>query len=393
MNRIILTNKAMNRITQIPKNQARNGIHPARTHLEHRVFNNSCFIQAETARLHFHNDFTDLERRIYVEMALMGQYVPVLFPSHKYIADRVGCHPSTVKRAITTFKVFGLMTVNRWREWSNVYHLPSIFNEYFSRKSLIALLNAYKYLSLFLLLSKARSDANDLLLNNKGYVYNQTVNDRESHSTEIEGNALAQIPQPKLRLKEKKTMTATERLKKIQELMRMGFPLTDHGICKLAAYPPQAVSTAWDRRAIAIKAIDPWAFFMAQCQAYCDVNKITPDWQIYFELKKGFGIAQDDTIYLEPAGLEEFKSQQREGSSFVKQEQTPSLSKQQKLYPVHKPPVAPRPLARTANTIQLEMKDWLGKLALAQETNNEFLKDSAENILRNLTEELLNLTF
>ena len=288
LDRIIINKKKfMNRNPTQAQRQQQNGKHPARTRLEYRVFNNSCFIQEETSRYNFHNIFTEAQRRIYLEMGLMAQCVPVLFPSHEYIAWRAQCHPSTVKRAITVFKNLGMMAVTKWTEWSNIYHLPNIFNEYFSRKSLITLLNAYKYLSLFLLLSKPALAEDGLLLNIK-CIY--------KHEIDTDEVVLRRTSVPQYTKKERPEMAeaVSQAILNIKSIK-----LTTAGQYELSRFTDEAIKHADDSFKYNTHIKEPFKLFFGMAKKHSESNNLPVDWRKANDLLKADNIPLTEPRYTE----------------------------------------------------------------------------------------------
>ena len=328
-----------------------------------------------------------------------------VFPSHRTIAKKTGYSIRTVQRSVKELKEAGILETDYYYFESLVYYIPEIFNQKFPQQQLKRLLNSYKIFGLLFLLSKPALEASVTVDKVNGTVSNNIVVIRESYKHAHEGTDYQFKPKVSTEYRErrdKKRMTTKDRVTLIGNISKpMG--LTSHGIAKLCAYNSRAVEYGWKQWSIALKQIDPWAYFMGVCEKFSTTNSLKVDWEFYLTLRDNYQCKESDP-YLDPVKLEEqrrsIKRDENEQYSngearevFVQKPKPSSFSKPAFQITTPKPQapkVAPAP--RGPAEIQAEMRDWLEKIELADTTNNDILKMCAENILRNLANEMKHIT-
>ena len=92
------------------------------------------------------------------------------------------------------------------------------------------------------------------------------------------------------------------------------FPLTDHGVAKLAPYPAQALDHARLRLSTVYTKQDPFVYFIGICSKYCEENNLIPNYSQYKMVLRGFGISGDDTTMLDYTAFEAIKADDEDAS-------------------------------------------------------------------------------
>lgn len=117
------------------------------------------------------------------------------------------------------------------------------------------------------------------------------------------------MPPKKVLKKKRVVMNVVEWGKAIQSLNER-LPLTDHGIAKLGAYPPEAINFAAARIPMVYKAHDPFAYFTRLCEDFCTLKNIAPDWSQYKSIQEAYSISSFDMLFVDEVKLQELRDEE-----------------------------------------------------------------------------------
>ncbi len=248
----------------------------------------------------FINNLSYKFKLIFREYFSVCQNYEKVYVSHEKIAARVKCSVRTVGRAVIYFKEVGIMDyIYRHRNTSE-YSMNEFFFTQETRKKLS---NVFRFFMPFALSMLALgSDVRPLNINVKLESNNKpNTRERINYARVCErqdGYLIFDLDQENknnYELKKGQFIANGESMLEAKEILKLNglvdkFPLTMHGIVKLAVYPLEAIDYAESSLQTVLKARDPFQLFQHLCKQYCEQNRIAITWSKYYRFKETFAV-------------------------------------------------------------------------------------------------------
>lgn len=211
-----------------------------------------------------------------------------------YLAKIFNCETKTIYRAIKYLEDNNVLRVLRDAKQINIYYLSPTYRSLDVFNSCMIYFKNVMIFSVSLLASQP-----DVRLNiNNGSYLNLSIS-----------NIQKVMPPKKVLKKKRVVMNVVEWGKAIQSLNER-LPLTDHGIAKLGAYPPEAINFAAARIPMVYKAHDPFAYFTRLCEDFCTLKNIAPDWSQYKSIQEAYSISSFDMLFVDEVKLQELRDEE-----------------------------------------------------------------------------------
>jgi predicted transcriptional regulator len=285
--------------------------------------------QILTNQLKHHKTFEDIsifalsqrkiDLRVFYKVVSLCYLRPINYFSQEWLAKKLGISRTYLNEILQYLKKCGVINKDYWHRHTCHYSLPEYFYGTEFKEKMYKLMTAFGIFTLNLLISKPAVDRVATPLKSNFNYDNGSTIVYNTKPTKISGSALDQNRSYETK-SEKKLMTKLERCRQLSEIAKV-LPLTDHGICKLAAFNSLVINYVTQHFRDALTKHDPWAYLMGLATQMSKKNNYPIQWDIYFDLKRGFKVDPTDEIYLDPVALEEL---QREARESHKQDQRPS---------------------------------------------------------------------
>lgn len=293
------------------------------------------------------------------------------YPSHKKLAKTSGTSIPTVKRAINDLIELEVIDKEYKHMDSNNYYFMPEFRVPEMQEALRLFLKNCANLALAGLLSIQAANQHEL----------QGVTLENFYIKNLESQCLLTRVMRDVRAREISKKRARckqmyqDTLNVVMEFSKK-FPLTEHGIIKLSAFPVAAVKFALNTP-LSAKLSDPFAFIVERCQRYCRENRIAVDWAKYLTMRDTLGIDPNSTVYYD---VEAFKDMYQEETAVYKKVPKAPQREYRKGDPVEEPYVRPTTGPRSEwkpTEVRDEKFNFTGKMKfldgdpLAQKTREE----------------------
>lgn len=250
-----------------------------------------------------------------------------------YLADRIGVASRSIQRWNKEFRELGILAMDAPEAYRGVpcrFYINSWFHKKRNRELLSNMFVTFKnYAKRFLFYLSCVTPIiipkNNISLTKSESVFITRERARSANS----GNSLVWQKKATLlskkesisRKEEKasKTVISELRLKEIMEIDHI-LPLTTHGIVKLSVYSAVALQYAQKQTQMALTKYDPFGYLANLCHEFDTKNNNVMDWEAYHLRREAFGIAKEDTNFIDQERLSAIEAAQesREKKTYTK---------------------------------------------------------------------------
>lgn len=190
-----------------------------------------------------------------------------------YLVKATGYSERQIQRAIQWLEDIKFIRVLRDIYDVNIYYLTDFYRDPKVFHKMLKYLTGWVIFSTSLLVQQSHVV---LSINNGSYIINPSVTVSNVKPQKGRGG-IGEHTLTILKIEREEVMSIKEWGSAIKEL-HAKFPLTDHGIAKLSAFPAEVIRYLITILPMVYKAHDPFAFVVFKCKTYCTEKGIAPDW-------------------------------------------------------------------------------------------------------------------